>query len=134
MKLFFALTALITPTTLSLPLLPLKNETTESIRGEATYYTEWVYNPGSCGYVPVNKNIVALPAIYMPHSCGKCIRIDQGAKSVIATVTDTCPSCHPTHIDLSDALFQQLAAKENGRISIKWRMVPCPPFPQGLSQ
>lgn len=128
MKPLFALTILITPTTLALPLRPFKNETLEMIHGEATYYTEWASSPGSCGYVPTSKNIVALPAIYMPHSCGKCIRIDQGTKSVIATVTDTCPSCPPGHIDLSDVLFQQLAARESGRISIKWRMVPCPPF------
>ncbi|KAF9317550.1 hypothetical protein BG003_000633 [Podila horticola] len=48
-----------------------------------------------------------------------------GGKSVTARVTDTCPSqfCSSSSLDLSQAVFQQLAPLATGVIDIQWSFV-----------
>lgn len=93
--------------------------------GIASYYTEWNRNPGSCGHIPSITNIVALSPNNMPHSCGRCIIVYYGGKSHKAVVTDTCPSCGPKKIDLSNALFSQMESLDKGLINVDWDFCDC---------
>ncbi|KAG0377176.1 MAG: RlpA-like double-psi beta-barrel-protein domain-containing protein-containing protein [Linnemannia gamsii] len=90
--------------------------------GKGTWFTD---TTGSCG-TPFDTNdmIVAMNEAQMGGTsmCGKSVRITSGGKSVTARVTDTCPSqyCNPGSLDLSQAVFQQLAPLATGVISISW--------------
>ncbi|KAG0326525.1 hypothetical protein BG004_002955 [Podila humilis] len=96
-----------------------------SYNGRGTWFTDTV---GSCG-TPFDTNdlIVAMNAAVMGGTaqCGKQVRIEHGGKSVVARVTDTCPSqyCSSSSLDLSQAVFKQLAPLDVGVIDIKWSFV-----------
>lgn len=61
----------------------------------------------------------------MPAKCNQCIMVNYNGKSLKVKVTDTCPSCGPTKIDLSDRAFAKLEDKGKGIINITWDFVPC---------
>ncbi|KAK3838384.1 MAG: RlpA-like double-psi beta-barrel-protein domain-containing protein-containing protein [Linnemannia elongata] len=90
--------------------------------GKGTWFTD---STGSCG-TSFNSNdmIVAMNEAQMGGTsmCGKSVRITSGGKSVTARVTDTCPSqyCNSGSLDLSQAVFSQLAPLSTGVISITW--------------
>ncbi|KAF9414028.1 hypothetical protein BGZ94_000538 [Podila epigama] len=96
--------------------------------GVGTWFTDTV---GSCG-TPFDTNdmIVAMnAALQGPNGgtaqCGRSVRIEHNGKSVVARVTDTCPSqyCSSGSLDLSQAVFKQLADLDVGVIDIKWSFV-----------
>ncbi|KAF9282903.1 hypothetical protein BGZ68_005686 [Mortierella alpina] len=93
--------------------------------GRGTWFTDSV---GSCG-TPFDTNdmIVAMNAAQMggTSQCGKSVKITSGGKTVQARVTDTCPAqfCSAGSLDLSQAVFQQLAPLSQGVIDIKWEFV-----------
>ncbi|KAG0333551.1 hypothetical protein BG000_009079 [Podila horticola] len=93
--------------------------------GRGTWFTDTV---GSCG-TPFDTNdmIVAMNAAMMGGTaqCGRTVRVEHGGKSVTARVTDTCPSqfCSSSSLDLSQAVFQQLAPLATGVIDIQWSFV-----------
>lgn len=97
----------------------------EAKQGSASFYTEWSSNPGSCGFIPTNEDIAAINPMYMPSKCNQCIMINYEGKSLKVKVTDTCPGCTETKIDLSDRAFAKLADKSKGIIKITWAFVPC---------
>jgi expansin (peptidoglycan-binding protein) len=88
------------------------------------------FNPGlgACGFTDNdNSNIVALNAPDFDPStpnvnpnrntlCGKQIKIGFGGKSVVAIVHDRCPECLTGSVDMSPAVFQQLAPLSVGRL------------------
>ncbi|KAF9371594.1 hypothetical protein CPB97_001857 [Podila verticillata] len=96
-----------------------------SYNGRGTWFTDDV---GSCG-TPFNTNdmIVAMNAAVMDGTskCGQTVRIKYGGKTVTARVTDTCPSeyCSSSSLDLSQAVFKQLAPLSVGVIDIEWSFV-----------
>jgi hypothetical protein len=65
-------------------------------------------------------------------SCGACVQIKNGAKSLIATIIDECPidsnsACAPAgHLDLSKAAFDQLGFASGDPTGVTWSFVPCP--------
>ncbi|KAF9438001.1 hypothetical protein BGZ76_010205 [Entomortierella beljakovae] len=93
--------------------------------GRGTWFTD---STGSCG-TPFNTNdlIVALNEHQMGDKkmCGRKVQIRYGGKTVIARITDTCPSqyCAPGALDLSQAVFQQFAPLSKGVINIEWDFV-----------
>ncbi|KAG0083319.1 hypothetical protein BGZ93_009101 [Podila epicladia] len=93
--------------------------------GRGTWFTD---TTGSCD-IPFNTNdlIVAMNAAMMGGTaqCGRTVRVEHGGKSVTARVADTCPSqfCSSTSLDLSQAVFKQLAPLEAGEIDIQWSFV-----------
>lgn len=95
--------------------------------GKATYYTEWSYNPGSCGYIPGYDNIVAVAPQHMPHSCGRCILVRCGGRAIKAVVTDTCEACaaNTKWIDLSSNMFSRFAPHDVGVLQVDWDFVEC---------
>jgi len=95
--------------------------------GKATYYTEWNGNPGSCGYIPKQDNIVAVASQFMPASCGRCILIKYRGKELKAVVTDTCEACssNPKWIDLSHTLFGRFDSMSLGVLQVDWDFCEC---------
>jgi expansin (peptidoglycan-binding protein) len=74
-------------------------------------------------------------------TCGACVELTRdGAKKVVVTIVDQCPSasntpCKAGHIDLSEEAFQELGAASEGYLGtgnggavgvISWRYVACP--------
>lgn len=99
---------------------------TGSIQGTASYYTEWSSNPGSCGFIPGKDELIAaVNAQYMPAKCNQCIQVNYEGKSIKVKVTDTCPACDSTKLDLSNTAFAQLAPLSKGILQITWSWVPC---------
>ena len=96
-----------------------------SFSGRGTWFTDTM---GSCGQsFTTNEMIVAMNAAQMggTSQCGREVRIQSGGKTVTAKVIDTCPAqfCKPGSLDLSQAVFQQLASLETGVIDIQWEFV-----------
>ncbi|WYZ37694.1 hypothetical protein EsH8_II_001200 [Colletotrichum jinshuiense] len=98
--------------------------------GDLTYY-----NPGlgACGQTNGDSDmIVAVSHLVWddvqeggnPNSnplCGKKIRVRRdGEGSVDVTVVDRCTGCEPTDLDLSPAVFERLADKDEGRVTGTW--------------
>ncbi|CAG8572336.1 6103_t:CDS:1 [Ambispora gerdemannii] len=111
------------------PTTPPSNPSTSKYSGKATFY-----NPGlgACG-TDANDNsmVVAIPAPnfdpMIPNGnpnkntlCGKRVRIYSGNKFVDGVVVDRCPVCKFGDIDLSPAMFNQLAEPEKGFIYVEW--------------
>ncbi|KAL1935730.1 hypothetical protein VTP01DRAFT_4870 [Rhizomucor pusillus] len=88
---------------------------------------------GSEGACEVNNEddakIVALNAEQYGDSsskskwCGKKVKITAGGKSATATITDECPECDYGDLDLTTAVFKELADLDEGVIDITWKVV-----------
>ncbi|KAI4859695.1 RlpA-like double-psi beta-barrel-protein domain-containing protein-containing protein [Hypoxylon rubiginosum] len=94
--------------------------------GDMTYYTPGL---GACGkYNSESDHVVALaPAQYGSDAnpnkakvCGRKISVHYGGKTATATVVDKCPSCASGSIDVSPAVFKQLASLDKGRVKVTW--------------
>ena len=105
---------------------------TEIHSGDATWY-ELAGNPVNCGF-PTDS----LPPFYAALNglqygaaayCGACILADGPNGSVELLIVDQCPGCAFGDIDLSPAAFEQIAALEDGRVDVSWRVVPCSDAP-----
>jgi len=58
-------------------------------------------------------------------ACGACVRILGPKGTVVLKIVDECPECKFGDIDMTTAVFPQLAQMKDGRIKIKWQYVPC---------
>lgn len=94
--------------------------------GDITYYDPGE-GYGACGWKNTkNEPVVALPHEFMGSRsngnsyCGKTITIVRDGKKSTARVVDKCMGCTGYSIDLSDAVFSQLAALSVGRTNAKW--------------
>lgn len=66
-------------------------------------------------------------------TCGACVAMTQGGRSVTLTIADSCNpainnngSCTAGHIDMSRNAFQTLTGQSTGNIGgISWKVVPC---------
>ncbi|KAI1804801.1 RlpA-like double-psi beta-barrel-protein domain-containing protein-containing protein [Daldinia bambusicola] len=97
--------------------------------GDMTYYTPGL---GACGKQnSASDHIVALsPAQYghdanpnLAKVCGRTINIRYGGRTASATVVDKCPGCASGSIDVSPAVFRQLAPLDKGRVRVEWGYV-----------
>ncbi|KAI1320176.1 hypothetical protein EDD11_001780 [Mortierella claussenii] len=94
-----------------------------SFSGRGTWFTDTV---GSCGKpFQTSDMIVAMNAAQMggTSQCGRQVQITANGKTVSATVVDTCPSqfCSSGSLDLSQAVFKQLAPLDQGVVHITWK-------------
>ena len=114
--------------------LPLPTNA-ERYTGDLTYYGVGL---GACGISSNdNQNVVAVSHILWdslqtgsnPNSnplCGQKIRATRfyqevgGERSVDVTVVDRCTGCQPTDLDVSTAVFKQLAPIPSGRVDVTW--------------
>ncbi|RKP23259.1 barwin-like endoglucanase, partial [Syncephalis pseudoplumigaleata] len=98
-----------------------------AMAGEATYYNPGV-GTGACGKVHGdNEHIVAIPKIFFKSAnpnadpmCNTCVRVKGPNGSLVVRITDICPTCAATAIDLSPAAFSAIGVMEKGRIDISW--------------
>lgn len=100
--------------------------------GQATFFYQ-NGNPGACGqYHSDSTPLVALPAWAWNYNggsspsqyCGQSIQVTRGDRSVVALVTDLCPSCvGADSIDLSSAAFNQIASESEGMVSVSWKFI-----------
>lgn len=58
-------------------------------------------------------------------ACGACVRVLGPKGTVILKIVDECPECKFGDIDVTTAVFPELAELKDGRIKIKWQYVPC---------
>lgn len=91
-----------------------------------TYYTP---GTGACGDInSESDHVVALsPGQYgscgNPNDCPNCdrtVKIHYGGKTATATVKDKCPGCSGDSIDVSPAVFKELASLDKGRVQVTW--------------
>jgi hypothetical protein len=65
-------------------------------------------------------------------SCGLCVSVSYGGKTITATVVDNCASCGSGHIDLSSAAGAALGMgtgpgqTEDPKSGVTWKTVACP--------
>jgi expansin (peptidoglycan-binding protein) len=108
---------------------------TEVFSGEATWY-ELGGNPVNCSY-PIDSLPPYYAALNGPQYgdadyCGACILADGPNGSVELLIVDQCPGCAMGDIDLSPAAFEQIAALDDGRVDVSWRVVPCSNVPVSI--
>ncbi|CAO1618677.1 unnamed protein product [Jaminaea pallidilutea] len=101
------------------------------VSGTATYYYTGL---GACGWTNKDSDyIVALPVGVWNRLggtvsngnivCGKKIKVSNGSTSITVEVTDQCPSCDDTHLDLSPSAFEALGSFDKGVLQISWGWV-----------
>ncbi|KAK4047322.1 hypothetical protein OIV83_005500 [Microbotryomycetes sp. JL201] len=98
--------------------------------GFATFYYQ-NGNPGHvsstcCGTVAAESDkVIALPTNTYANGkhCGRQIRLTRtdNGRSVVATVRDSCPTCHNDQsLDLSVGAFNAIASESEGMVPIEW--------------
>lgn len=88
--------------------------------GKGTYFKP---NHGACGNYNDSKDyIVALSAdVYDDgRHCQRSVHVCHKSRCVDAKVTDLCPGCDHTSLDMSPAVFNALANPEEGVIGVDW--------------
>lgn len=98
--------------------------------GEGTHYGGVAGgNGGHCG-IPVDTGDIYHAALNHEQyaqsaACGACVRVLGPMGTVVLKIVDECPECKFGDIDMTTAVFPQLAQMKDGRIKIKWQYVPC---------
>jgi expansin (peptidoglycan-binding protein) len=96
--------------------------------GEGTYYG--ADGSGNCSFAatPGDPLVAAMnDADYAAAAaCGACVEVEGPDATITVRIVDRCPGCAPGDIDLGEAAFPMIAAKELGRVPISWRIVSCP--------
>ncbi|KAK3356835.1 RlpA-like double-psi beta-barrel-protein domain-containing protein-containing protein [Lasiosphaeria hispida] len=121
--------------------LPLPSHGNKVYEGDLTYYAPGL---GACGLDNVSEDYIAAVAHELfdaaganlasggnPNDnplCGKMIRItrdyveaNRGNVTVDVMVVDRCVGCQPTDLDLSPAVYDQLAPESKGRAVGRWK-------------
>jgi expansin (peptidoglycan-binding protein) len=96
--------------------------------GNATSY-EYSPGAGACGLGDVGTDLIAAVAnadFAGSASCGRCLRVSSGGKSVDVRVVDLCPSCSTGQLDLSLQAFAVLAPPAAGIVPVTWQTIACP--------
>ncbi|KAI8983048.1 hypothetical protein BDB01DRAFT_792204 [Pilobolus umbonatus] len=52
--------------------------------------------------------------------CFLQLRVQSGDRTTVCTVTDSCPGCSEGSLDMTPAVFSDLAPKVKGKIPIEW--------------
>jgi expansin (peptidoglycan-binding protein) len=94
--------------------------------GHATYY---VSAAGSaCSIANVDGETTAITSVRWIGSahCGECLSVQGPLGSAIVKVTDECPDCAASDLDLTQAAFAKIGNLADGIINIGWQRVDCP--------
>lgn len=100
----------------------------ETRSGEATYYS--ATGEGACSF-DASPNDLMVAALNSPDWsgsdwCGACAQVSGPAGEVVVRIVDLCPECKSGDLDLSPQAFDQIAAREQGRVAVAWTFVSCP--------
>lgn len=94
--------------------------------GEMTYYDPNTGNQVACsGHFQPSDRIAALgPAAFDGKNvCGKTASVTYNGKTVTAVIRDRCEACKPGDIDVTPAVFQDLAPLSAGRVpGVTWTL------------
>lgn len=84
---------------------------------------------GNCSYDPsADRDVAAMNIGQYQDSavCGACAQVDGPKGSLTVRIVDSCPDCPDKgHLDLSREAFAKIANPVDGRVSVRWRLVPC---------
>jgi expansin (peptidoglycan-binding protein) len=115
--------------------LPLPTANGGPYEGDLTYY-----NPalGSCGYTNSDSDMVCAVSHILfdaastgsnPNDnplCGLKLRLRRNGKSVDVRVVDRCVGCAVTDLDVTEAVFEEVAELAQGRVSVEWAWLEKP--------
>ncbi|RYP37537.1 hypothetical protein DL767_002845 [Monosporascus sp. MG133] len=96
--------------------------------GDMTYYDP-EGAPGACGGRHLGSDkVVSVPLSHYGNypnpnncpSCGKTMRIHRNGKTTTAKVVDKCKGCAGDRIDVTKAVFSDLADLNLGRVQVTW--------------
>ena len=92
----------------------------------ATYYA--ASGQGACSLANVDGETTAIVYTRWNGSahCGECLRVSGPLGSTIVKVTDECPDCNHSELDMSQGAFAKIGALPDGVIPISWQRVDCP--------
>lgn len=104
----------------------------QSMTGEMTYYNN--IGTDACGgqIDPVAQDLVAVSHVWWtaanpnddPLCDGVSVQLTYDGQTLTLPVRDSCAACDATHIDVSQAVFQQLAPLSVGVLSpVTWQFV-----------
>jgi expansin (peptidoglycan-binding protein) len=103
------------------------NCSSPSRTGFATYYT-WANGGGNCLFDPTPNDLMvgAMNQIDYAGSgiCGATALVRGPRGTITIRVVDQCPECPQGDIDLSPLAFSQIADLSQGRVPIKWKLIP----------
>ena len=99
--------------------------------GEGTHYGGVAGSAGGhCGIAVDSGDVYHAAMNHIQYdssnACGTCVRILGPKGEVTLKIVDECPECKFGDIDVTTAVFPQLADMKDGRIKIRWQYVPCP--------
>ncbi|KKK26507.1 hypothetical protein ARAM_001003 [Aspergillus rambellii] len=109
--------------------LPLPTSNGGPYQGDLTYYDPGL---GSCGITSTDSDMICAVSHVLfdaastssnPNNnplCGLKLRIKRGDKSVDVKIVDRCPGCKVDDLDVSPAVFQELAELAEGRVVVDW--------------
>lgn len=58
--------------------------------------------------------------------CGACVEVTGPRGTLNIRIEDRCPECAYGDIDLAEDAFPLIADPVDGRVSIRWKIIPCP--------
>lgn len=102
---------------------------TKPTEGIATFYD--ADGSGNCSFdkSPSDLDVVALamPEYDDSAACGACLEVTGPNGKVIVRVTDSCPGCEGSGIDLdlSASAFAKIAEPKKGRVPVSYQRVSC---------
>lgn len=97
--------------------------------GVATFYD--ADGTGHCSFDKsphdLDVTAVAMPEYNGSAACGACLVVTGSKGDVTVRVVDSCPGCRGTGVDLDLSMqaFAKIADPKQGRVDIRYRMVPC---------
>lgn len=97
-----------------------------SATAQATYYVG--SGPGACSLDVVDGKTTAITSRRWMGSahCGECLNVRGPLGSTIVKVTDECPDCAVSDLDLTRGAFAKIGVLSDGVIPISWTRVDCP--------
>ena len=99
-----------------------------SATAQATYYIPPPGSSGACSLLNVDGLTTAITSRRWMGSvhCGECLNVTGPLGSTIVKVTDLCPDCDHSDLDLSKGAFAKIGVISDGVIPISWQRVDCP--------
>ena len=93
---------------------------------QATYYTG--SGQGACSLDVIDGETTAITSRRWMGSahCGECLEVRGPLGATIVKVTDECPDCSVSDLDLTRGAFAKIGVLSDGVIPIAWTRVDCP--------
>jgi expansin len=95
----------------------------------ASHATFYDAGTGSaCGIANVDGMTTALTSRRWLNSahCGECLRVTGPLGATIVKITDECPDCNASDLDMTRGAFAKIGNTNDGIIPISWERVDCP--------